>query len=41
MKSVKVSSVHYEMLLELSKKNRMKPDKFIEQLIQITYNGKK
>ena len=41
MKMVKLSSVHYEMLVELSKKNRMKPDEYIEMLIQEKYNKKK
>ena len=41
MKMVKLSSVHYEMLVELSKKNRMKPDEYIEVLIQEKYNKKK
>lgn len=41
MKMVKLSSVHYEMLVELSKKNRMKPDDYAEALLQETYNKKK
>ena len=41
MKMVKLSSVHYEMLVELSKKNRMKPDDYIEVLLQEKYNKKK
>ena len=41
MKMVKLSSVHYEMLVELSKKNRMKPDEYIEVLLQEKYNKKK
>ena len=41
MKMVKLSSVYYEMLVELSKKNRMKPDDYIEVLLQEKYNKKK
>ena len=41
MKMVKLSSVHYEMLVELSKKNRMKPDDYIEVLLEEKYNKKK
>ena len=40
MKMVKLSSVHYEILVELSKKNRMKPDEYIEVLLQEKYNQK-
>ena len=41
MKMVKLSSVHYEILVELSKKNRMKPDEYIEVLLQEKYNQKR
>ena len=41
MKMVKLSSVHYEMLVELSKKGRMKPDDYVEVLLQEKYNKKK
>ena len=37
MKTIKVSAVVYEMLQELSKKKRMKPDLFAEMLIQEEY----
>ena len=37
MKQIKVSPVVYEMLQELSKKKRMKPDQFAEILIQEEY----
>ena len=37
MKQIKVSPVVYEMLQELSKKKRMKPDLFTEMLIQEEY----
>ncbi|KZR77619.1 hypothetical protein PMIT1320_00389 [Prochlorococcus marinus str. MIT 1320] len=41
MKMVKLSSAHYEMLVELSKKNRMRPDNYGEVLLQEKYNKKK
>ncbi len=41
MKTLKLSSVHYQMLVELSKKNRMKPDNYVEMLVQEKYNKKK
>ena len=41
MKMVKLSSVHYEMLVELFKKSRMKPDDYVEMLLQEKYNKKK
>jgi hypothetical protein len=33
MKTIKVSAVVYEMLLELSKKRKVKPDRLAEKLI--------
>lgn len=41
MKSVKVSPLVYEMLLEISKKQRKTPDQTIELLIKNAYNGGK
>ena len=40
MKNIKMSSLAYEMLLELSKKKRLKPEQLVEQLIQIAYKSK-
>jgi len=40
MKQVKISSLHYEMLVALSKKLRLKPELLLEQLIEIKYNAK-
>jgi hypothetical protein len=37
MKTVKVSAVVYEMLLELSKKKRVKPDSLAEMMIKEEY----
>lgn len=41
MKQVKINSLPYEMLLELSKKQRVKPEELIEQLIKQAYEKKK
>ena len=41
MKSVKISDVHYSMLLELGKKWRMKIEDLLEEVIQENYNNKK
>jgi hypothetical protein len=38
---IKLQSVEYEMLLELAKRARMKPDTFLADLISKTYNGKR
>ena len=40
MKQIKVSPVVYEMLQELSKKKRVKPDIVIESLVKEEYNHK-
>ena len=39
-KSVKVSDVHYHMLVDFGKCWRMKPDDLVEELIQKTYANK-
>ena len=39
-KSVKVSDVHYQMLVDAGKRWRMKPDDLVEELIQETYANK-
>ena len=36
-KSITVDTVEYQMLLEVSKKQRMKPDDYIKKLIQDQY----
>lgn len=41
MKQVKINSLPYEMILELSKKQRVKPEELIEQLIKQAYEKKK
>jgi hypothetical protein len=40
-KQVKVRSVYYEMLLEVAKNNRKKPEDLVELLIQGAFNAKK
>ena len=39
-KSVKVSDVHCQMLVDVVKRWRMKPDGLVEELIQQTYANK-
>ena len=39
-KPIRVSAVAYEMLVELAKQAKTKPDQYIENLIQIQYKGK-
>ena len=39
-KSVKVSDVNYQMLIDVGKRWRMKPDDLVEELIQETYANK-
>ena len=36
-KTIKVSPVAYEMLVELAKKNRLKPEQFVENIISDLY----
>jgi hypothetical protein len=38
---IRLQNVAYEMLLELAKKARLKPDTFLADLINKTYNGKR
>ena len=39
-KQVKVSDVHYQMLVDVGKRWRMKPDDLVEELVQETYANK-
>lgn len=41
MKNIKVGSLVYEMLLELSKASRSKPEAFIESVIKDLYSKKR
>jgi hypothetical protein len=38
---IKLQNVEYEMLLELAKKARMKPDQYLSKLINNEHNSKK
>ena len=40
MVNVKISKVHYEMLVAAAKKCHMKPEVLLEELIQVKFNGK-
>ena len=40
MRQVKISSVQYEMLVELGKRWRMKPDNLIAELIEENYRSR-
>ena len=40
MKQIKISSVQYQMLVELGKRWRMKPEELIAELIEENYNNK-
>ena len=39
-KTVKVSDVHYQMLVDVGKRWRMKPNDLVEELIQEAYTKK-
>lgn len=39
-KPIKISAVAYEMLAELARKAKTKPDQYVDNLIQIKYKGK-
>jgi|TARA_B100000073_G_scaffold269504_1_gene229133 hypothetical protein len=39
-KPIRVSSVAYEMLVEIAKKAKLKPDQYIEHFIHIQYKNK-
>ena len=36
-KSIYLDSVEYEMLLEIAKRNRLKPEQFLKKAIQAAY----
>jgi hypothetical protein len=40
MKSIQLSKVHYEMLVTIAKRLRMKPEAMVEELIQVQFNKK-
>ena len=39
-KAIKVSDVHYQMLIAAGRRWRMKPDDFVRELIQEAYSSK-
>ncbi len=39
MKQVKLSTPHYQMLVELARKKHKQPTEYIEALLQSAYNG--
>jgi len=41
MTSLKISRVHYEMLVVIAKKNKLKPEQYIEEMIQLQFHGRK
>jgi len=41
MKTIRLSGLAYEMLLELSKRARKKPEEYVIELIEQQYKGKK
>jgi len=41
MKTIKISSVHFEMLVQVAKRQRLKPEAFLEELIKNAFNTKK
>tara|TARA_Y100001963_G_C6790281_1_gene455025 strand:+ start:5579 stop:5707 length:129 start_codon:yes stop_codon:yes gene_type:complete len=40
-KPIKLSAVHYEMLVDVSKRRRLKPEQILEEIIQLEFNSKK
>ncbi len=41
MKTLKINDLYMEMLIDISKQARKKPDEYIEQIIKNLYTGKK
>ena len=39
-KTIKISNVHYQTLVDMGKRWRMKPDDLVEELIYKTYSSK-
>ena len=40
MKSIQITTLIYEMLLQIAKRNKMKPNEFISKLIEREYASK-
>ena len=41
MRTIQISTVHLEMLKQVSKKRKLKPEALVEMLIQEAFNSKK
>jgi len=41
MKNIRISAISYEMLMELSKRNRKKAEEYLEEQIKSLYQKKK
>ena len=41
MKTIKITALVFEMLIEISKKKRIRPDDLIDKLIKNEYEGMK
>ena len=39
-KTIKISDVHYQMLIDIGKHLRMKPDDLVGELVQEAYSSK-
>ena len=39
-KTIKISDVHYQMLIDAGKRWRMKPDELVEEVVQEAYSNK-
>ena len=39
-RTIKISDMHYDSLLKLSKKYKMKVEEMVEELIEETYNSR-
>jgi len=40
MKQIRINDLYYEMLIDIAKSARVKPEQFIENLIKSQYNKK-
>jgi len=40
MKTIKIDDVHYQMLVDVGKRWRMRPEALVEEMIQESYSSK-
>ena len=40
MKSIQISNPHYQMLMEVAKRSKLKPQQYVEEMIQVQFNKK-